>query len=301
MRKTATLLQQPSIYAYENFREYLRDYYTYEKQYSASFSYRSFSALAGFKSPNFLKLVIDGERNLTLSSIKKVSQALRLSQQESEFFGHLVVLNQASNSGERSRHLHALYKSKVFRDLYPLKLAELEFYEQWYSIPIREMIGSPDFQENPDWIANKLRGKISAHQARMAIENMLTLGVIRRSERGNLEQTQKNVTTGSEVQSAVVAQFHKQMMAFAADSIDEVKRYERDISGSTLLISEKTFQHLKNLVQEFRRSLLAEAEESVGDNQAVYQVNFQIFPLTEVLRETSIEARSQKEKICKNT
>ncbi|MBX3020083.1 MAG: hypothetical protein KF799_00275 [Bdellovibrionales bacterium] len=37
------------------------------------------------------------------------------------------------------------------------------------------------------------------------------------------------------------------------------------------------------MIQEFRRSLLTVAQEDKGGAQAVYQINFQAFPLTAFL------------------
>ncbi len=45
------------------------------------FSYRVFSRLAGFKSSNIFKLVMDGDRNLTEESLKKFILGLSLTGQ----------------------------------------------------------------------------------------------------------------------------------------------------------------------------------------------------------------------------
>jgi len=285
---------RPVIYKFTSYREFLRAFYTFEKEASSAFSYRVFSARAGFKSPNFLKLVIEGQRNLTLESLRKISTALKLSNDESNFFRNLVLFEQAKNSAQRQVAMQDMYKSKVFRELYPLKQAELDYYQNWYCIPIREMIGSGAFREDARWIARKMRNLITPAQAEQAIEILLSLGMVRRDAKGKLFQTQQNVTTGNEVVSTAVACFHKQVIGLAANSIDEVKRFRREVSGSTILISEAQFMRLKELIQNFRRTLLAEVDASAPSGQAVYQINFQLFPLTEVLQEQEEEAECKK-------
>lgn len=269
---------RPDIFLYDNYRRFLGDWYQYEKS-NVGFSFREFSQRAGFKSPNFVKLIIDGKRNVTLNSIRKLILALHLSAEEGSFFKSLVMLNQAKSGAERTSYTRELLKFKVFRELHPLKGASLEFYECWYSIPLREMIASPLFREDFDWIAGQFLNIISANQVRAAIENMLLLGVIQRDANGKLIQASKNISTGDELESAMVAGFHKQMMTLASESIDTVKRHRRDISGITLAISEGSFSRIKELVQSFRKSLLAEADAFEGE-KAIYQVNFQVFPLT---------------------
>ena len=51
------------VFDYLNYRAFLRDYYV-ERKRKGKVSFRSFSQRAGLKSPNYLKLVMDGERNL---------------------------------------------------------------------------------------------------------------------------------------------------------------------------------------------------------------------------------------------
>ena len=56
-----------TVFAYSNYREFLRDWFA-QLQSSPGFSFRSFSRIAGFNSPNFVKLVVDGKRNLSIES-----------------------------------------------------------------------------------------------------------------------------------------------------------------------------------------------------------------------------------------
>ena len=50
------------IYTYTDYRKFVKDYYLSKKKSIRRFSYRSFSEKAGFSSPNFIKLVIDGKK-----------------------------------------------------------------------------------------------------------------------------------------------------------------------------------------------------------------------------------------------
>ena len=50
---------------------------SYLKATKPQFSYRYFSRVAGFSSPNFLKLVAEGQRNLSPKSIAKFAKKLR--------------------------------------------------------------------------------------------------------------------------------------------------------------------------------------------------------------------------------
>lgn len=272
----------PPVYTFDNYRAFLKAYYEYRKSEENDFSYRVFAREAGFKSPNFLKLVIDGKRGLTAASLPQVCRALRLDPQENDFFRRLVAFNQAVEPLEKRRLAAELYQSEVFRALYPLKLAELQYYQQWFYIPIREMVSSPEFKEDGRWIARKLGDRISPSQAVKALGDLEALGLLKRID-GKLRLASQNVTTGSEVISGAVADFHRELLGLAAASIAEVPRHRREISASTLVLSEADFARFKTLVQDFRRSLLSQTTGGAGAR--VYHVAFQLFPLSDVLDE----------------
>jgi len=90
------------ILDYMNYREYLRDFFEEKKRELRFYSYRLFSLKAGLKSPNFLKLVIKGERNLSKQSVYKFSKALNLSKMETDYFENLIFFNQSKTPDEKN-------------------------------------------------------------------------------------------------------------------------------------------------------------------------------------------------------
>lgn len=277
-------VKRPIVFDYENYREFLRDFFAYKKESSSGFSYRIFSASAGFKSPNFLKLVIENQRNLTKKSIGGIIRGFKLSPEEGSFFGSLVFLLQAKNATEKRHYLHEISRSKVFRELHPMKQAAMEVYQNWYCIPIREIVASPGFRNDPVWIGQQFFPKLTAGQVEEAIQTLVAAGLLRPDGNGSMVQSDRNITTGNEVQSALVSGFHKKMLELAASSLDNTPRYHRDISSATVLVTESTFNQLKELVQKFRKTLIAESEQAASESKdqkhAVYQISFQLFPLT---------------------
>src|SRR6201986_1824211 len=83
-----------SVYDFLDHRAYLAAYYAAAKRTRPSFSFRLFSKLAGLRSPNFLKLLIDGERNLGADSVGRFAEALGLTGADAEFFADLVAFGQ---------------------------------------------------------------------------------------------------------------------------------------------------------------------------------------------------------------
>jgi uncharacterized protein (TIGR02147 family) len=273
-----------TIFEYDDYRVYLNDLYARSKKENSKFSYRYFSRLAGFQSPNFLKRVMDGERNLTLPSIEKFAKALKLNKEEASFFRNLVLLNQAKSSEEKQTYAELLLKSQTYKKIHPLKESQFNYYNQWYLIPIRELVGLPGFKEDPEWIARQLIPAISGAEAERALDELLKLDLIERGPNGKLDQTQTHIKTDDQVISASLAQYHREMAKKAGESIDLIPRESREISSVTLGVSEKTLKKIKEMVRRLQLEIV-EAASQDQDPHRICQVNFQIFPLTRVIGE----------------
>jgi len=272
-----------TVFEYTDYRIFLKDWYQKQKAIKASaFSFRSFARAAGYSSPNFLKLVMEGQRNLSSESIETFTRVLKLSRDEARFFRCLVQLNQASSTEEKERFGRQLLRSRRFKDCHPLKEAQYHYYSQWYFIPIREMVGSPLFVNDSKWIAKTLAPSITANEAQKAIEELKSLDLIREAPSGKLTQTHAILNTADEVTSASISQFHQEMIKKGAESIDRFPSTEREISAATVGVSEKNALRIKKLIQKFRKELLSISEES-QEAERIYQINFQFFPLSHKL------------------
>jgi uncharacterized protein (TIGR02147 family) len=72
----------PNIFAYFNYRDFLRDYYIEQKSINPAISYRYLALKAGFKTKSFIPHVIEGKKNLSKDSIYKLAMALKLEKKD---------------------------------------------------------------------------------------------------------------------------------------------------------------------------------------------------------------------------
>ncbi len=271
---------RPNIFEYTNYRLFLSDLYDYLKVTTDYFSFRYFSKKAGFKSPNYLKLVIEGQRNISEESVEKFCKALKLSKNECDFFARLVGFTQASNNSERAEHALKILQSKIYQKLNPLTKDQLQYYSQWYQIGIRELALCKGMKKDPKWIAEQFRPQLTEKQALDAVESLIRLGMLIEEKDGTLIAAEQNVSTHSEVISSLVAVYHKEMMEKAKLSLDNASRDEREVSSICVPVSQDTFEKMKLRIQDFKKELMALASEDANPEQ-VYQLNLQLFPLTE--------------------
>ncbi len=274
------------LFSYLDYRSYLKDRFAELKKSHRSFSHRHFCAKAGFTSPNFLKLVMDGKRNLTSKSINSVADALELNDKEKNFFSSLVQFNQAKEIEEKNLAYDQLKHLRKDLPLKRIEHSQFEYLDHWYAVAIRELIGLKNFQENPEWICQRLQNQVTPKQVKKSIQLLERLGLIERNTKGNLKQKQNPLSTGDEVSSLAAHRFHQHMIEKGKEALQQTPAEFRDISSLTIPVSQKTFETIKQKVQLFRKELLAVAHEQ-KETDTVYQLNIQFFNLSEVLWKNS--------------
>lgn len=270
-----------NIFEFDDFRAYLKRSVEILREQGSDFSFRKFSAAAGFTSPNFLILLMKGERNLSKESALKIATTFGLENHQKNFFVSLVQYNQAKDSTEKFNYAQELVKLKSKNQLYFINENQFQYYSHWINIAIRELV-----QSHPDLRAEQIADRLSPKQRVSDVEKSLTilqeLGLINRVH-GRWVVTDKNISTGEKFIAASVVEFHKQVIELGKQSLDRYPKAERDITASTVSLNPETFEKIRKRMQEFRLEILAIAEtEAAAANSTseVYQFNFQIFPLT---------------------
>jgi uncharacterized protein (TIGR02147 family) len=271
---------QKSIFEFDDYRELIKALFERNKLADKKFSYRYFAKRAGFVSHSFLQFVVDGKSDLSAESIEKFAKGFKMNREEAHFFKHLVLHNQAKTADEKQLHAREILRSRSYRRLHPLSNAQYNFYGHWYFVPIREIVNFPNFREDPEWIAKTIVPNITPEQARGALRDLLELGLLVRNGAGKLVQSNPLVSTADEVVSSAIAQWHKDMMKRAAESIDRFNRDERDISGVTIGVTKAKIGIIKERIQKFRKELVdVISGETACD--AVYQLNLHFFSLAD--------------------
>ncbi|MDD9946390.1 MAG: TIGR02147 family protein [Myxococcales bacterium] len=281
---------RPRVFEYVDYRRFLADHYDHEKAQRYGFSFRLFSRRAGIRSSNYLRLVIDGERNLSRTMAERFAQGCSLSGAEAEFFCELVEYCQAETTRERSRAYERLAAYRQFRAARRLDAAQAAYHSTWYLPAIRELVRHPAFDPDPKWIAHQLVPPITAREAARALSLLESLGLLVRDHDGQLEQADPVLTTGPGPLGHHIYTYHHMMLERAAAALDEQDREERELSCVTLAVSDDKFDEIKARVRAFRRQLLQEAEREPKPERVV-QVNFQLFPLS---RAPSADAPTDK-------
>lgn len=103
-----------TIFDYDDYRIFLKDYYLSQIKKRQGFSYRFFARKANLGSPSYLRMIIDGERNISSFTATKFSQVMGLTQDERIFFQFLVLYTHSKTKEEKNYNKETLdYLKKI--------------------------------------------------------------------------------------------------------------------------------------------------------------------------------------------
>jgi uncharacterized protein (TIGR02147 family) len=267
------------VFGFRDYRAFLRAYGERQRAEKDGFSPAEFTKGVGLRSQNYLKLVVDGQRNLTPDLAHRFAEACGLRDESLAYFCALVAFNQAKTARERTLHYDKLRSFRRFRAAHRLDGAQSAYHSEWYIPAIYELCACVDFEEDARAIAKRLLPPISPKQAEDALAVLLELGLLVRAHDGRLKPAENIVETPEGPLGHHVVQYHRTMMQRAAEALDHVAREEREIAALTIAVSHERMRELKAELEAFRHSL-AERYQADPRAERVVQVNFQLFPLS---------------------
>lgn len=283
-------LTPPVLGSYTDYRHYLRDFYEYKRAETRHslrpYSYATFSAVADIKSPNYLKLIIDGQRNLSEEMARKFAKALGLQKDEADEFTALVTFTQATEPLERNRHLKALADLRVRQQM---KAGQIQS-ETWEKVPswVTWVLYSLTDQKGVSFDINQLyevmRGKARIEEIRKSLERLVESGeLIRTADSGEIFKGRELMSGSESVPVALVRKLQAELIYLGLESLFQDLPQEREFGAATLALTEAEFEQLKFELRQFRKrwvkDISVQRKQSKGDR--VFQLNIQLFPVTQ--------------------
>lgn len=268
-----------NIYDYTDYRKFLYDFYMEKKAKHRYFTVRYIAKNVGFKSASFFSQLIKGKSNISLELARKFSSFFNLTANQADYFEALICYNQAKSHDEKKFYFEKLSSFKNSR-IKTIDAKYFEFYDKWYYTAIRELLYFYPLKEDYKKLAKLLIPAISPVQAQRAIARLVKWGMIKKDEAGFYTRSDTHsITTGIDAQSFYINNYQQAILKLARDALDNFPRDQRQFSTLTMSLSPQGYEKFKDELQQFRSRLLELAEQDSFEER-VYQLNFQLFPLT---------------------
>ena len=268
------IIEMPELGNYLDYRLYLADFYRFKrfqtKKDLRPYSYAMFSAAANIKSPNYLKMIIEGKRNLGDDMIPKFARAMGMNKAQGEEFAKLVNFTQSTDPGTRNMFLKELNEYRVENKL---KSGEID-QKTWDKVPnwLTWILFAMKNQENVEFTPEKthelLRGKAKLSEIETALAGMAENG---------------GATINEDIPVALIRKLQTELIYLGLESLFRDTATEREFGTATLSLTKSEFEELRFQLRKFRKDVQKnigmKRESSKGER--VFQLNLQLFPVTD--------------------
>lgn len=279
----------PILGEYTDYRLYLKDVYEYRRANEGTglrpYSYSTFSAAADIKSPNYLKLIIEGRRNLSDDMITRFARALRLNRQETDEFRALVNYGQAMEPIERNQYLKELADLRARRafEAGQINQASWEKVPGWLGWVLYAMADQANVNFDPQALQGLLRAKSSADEIRKSLGKLIESGELMRNEANQVVKGRDLVESPQDLPVALIRKLQAELIYLGIESLFRDSPKEREFGAMTMAMTEEEFNQARFELRQLRKRLQKDTsvkrKQSKGDR--VYQLNIQLFPVTE--------------------
>ena len=280
--KLKKMEKKAPISAYIDFKEYLREVIYSRRKNGDPVSNRSFARALGIRSSSWLTNVLRGAKGITMETACAISDHLRHDGWERKYFEILVHFNQAKTVEARNAYFAALKRHLLKKGYYAIRVLDpdqYEFYSKWYHTAVRSLLGMFPMGDEYNRIGRLTSPSITAAMAKKSVKLLVRLGLIKKNDKGYYDLTGAAITSGRNVKSLSVANFQRETMRLGMEALDRYPHSARDISTMSVGITEEGFKKIEAIIADCRKTI---ADVAAADQKAdrVYQVNFQVFPLS---------------------
>jgi uncharacterized protein (TIGR02147 family) len=267
----------PNIFDYFDYHKYLLDYYNEKKNADKFFSYRFMSQHLGIDA-GYLVKVLQGQKNVTIDSVGKFAELLKLNKRETRYFELLILFAKAKSNAEITSYFEKMLPFTEMKHT-RIEADKYEFYQKWYHSAIREVIGFSVYKGDYKALAEMVLPPIKPLAAKKSVELLLRLGLVSKNEEGTYVLSNRFLTTGEEWRSIAIRKFQEETLDLARQALESIPKEERDISTMTVSLSPEGFEEVRERLKQLRRIVFEIAEKERAASGA-YQVNLQLFPIS---------------------
>jgi len=280
-------LAAPDIFTYLNYRTFLKDWFDARKEDNPRYSHRVFMRQARLKSPSALNNVIRQRQQLTERTARAFSDAMKLTEEQRQFFLLLVRLDRAELPDEKHTASEAIRVILRRRSAQHLQGDLLELLNRWYYPAVIELLRCEGAQADPDWIASKLWPPITPTQAKEALDALVELGLAEQLPDGRVLPNQESLATPPIVQGQSAYSYHHQMLELASKTLRETDRDPDFLppdrywfGGLTIAVPRSLMGRLRGEIIEIQNRLMGVLDDSSTPGAQVYQCLLYYFPLS---------------------
>lgn len=287
---TTAINSDLNLEKYLDFRLLLNDFYEMKKKQSEKsirpYNYATFSAAADIKSPNYLKMIIEGKRNLSDEMIFKFAKAMSLTKEQTTEFLILTHYSQSKDPAERNLFLKELNDFRVKKKLKSGEIdkAAFEKVPDWIAWVLYSMLDQQNVSFEPGSLARLLRSKASPEEIDLSLKVLAdNKKITRDAVTGKIEKVLTATESGEEIPVDLVRKLQAELMYLGLESLFQDSATEREFGSATLALTKEEFEEIRFQLRKLRKQIQKDigVKRLASKGDRVYQLNMQLYPVTE--------------------
>jgi uncharacterized protein (TIGR02147 family) len=257
-----------------NHREFLKKYL----ESSVSVGPRALARKAGFKSSGHVTMLVKGERRLTPRSAELIAKSIGLKGRRRSLLIAFARLDMAKAEAEKIRIQEEILRLKSYQPEFQMSAKQYSLLATWYYPVLFTLLQITGISQEPAYLARRLGRGVTVPMVEEAIDDLNFLGLIQKEEE-RWVPANNTLTTPENVRDLAIPKYHRNSLKLAEDAL-ALPSSEREFNGLTVTIPAALLPRVKEKMRRLRIEL-NEMLSDANDSAEVYQINFQLFPVTQ--------------------
>ncbi len=274
---------------YMNYRDFLKDWYQNRLQETKNnlrpYCYRDFSVATNLKSPHYLKLIIEGKRNLSSDLVPIFARALGIPKEKNDEFNLLVLYTQEKDPTQRNLFLKKLIDIRVENQINSGEIDRKAWDKipNWVTWVLYSLADLKSTTTDLNQLFLLLRGKATVQEIKNSLEGLISSGELATNDSGELVKTRNLMEAADEVPVALVRKLQAQLMLLGLESLHRDAPTEREFGSLTMALTSSEFEDLRFKLRQMKKTFNKDNTMARGQTKGerVYQLNIQLFPVTD--------------------
>ncbi len=262
-----------NIFAFENYREYLKELFDYFVT-THGHSFRELATKCSINSSSYLQQIVKNKRNITLETGRKIALGFNLSEMETKYFLLMIDLHDAKSSEEQDLIQEKMLRIKQLQ--YATLFKDMTIYTDWCFGVILELLRTKKVFTKAEIIAH-FSGILTAPKVEGALQHMANKGYIEcKNNVYSLPSIPRFAPSGDDKINIDLRSIHEFFL-----NIGKMRLFlppkNREYQGVTVAIPKEKIDDLKQKIRAFVGEI-NEEYATMPDVDTVFHIEVAAFP-----------------------
>jgi uncharacterized protein (TIGR02147 family) len=264
------------VFAFLDYRAYLRSFVEERKGTDGSFSQRGLAAALGVDAGQLVR-ILQGKNQLSTRFVPAMARLAEMDARAAAYFEELLRYASARGDEESARSLDRLLALRGVMT-HPLAGSQAQYYSCWKHAVVCALIGIAPWRGSAAALGSMVKPPLSRQEVEESLLLLESLHLVRHERDGAWAPVDAHLSPGADVPAAVLRAYHAQIMENACAALEATPSSERDFSTLTLALDGEGMGRLRELSRALRQRIQSHSNRSL-DADRVFQINIQIFPV----------------------